>query len=726
MIRYLSVLALIALLAVFAMPAAWAVGTVANGDFETGDVSGWTIYSIPDGIFSECTDPNIPNDCIAVIGCDSRGDQGTVCPHGGSYQARIHALTEPLEIDADLYIGGISQVVTGLNPASSYRISAWMRTRADYSPFANVWWGRLLFDASGEPLRTESAVPFGEAYLNSGWTKYEAIISGTDRVSLFAEVEVQWLLGNEANVFLDDLSIAPNLPALLIRNSNVTVHVTGSTTALIEWDTENVSGQPVAATSQVNYGLYCDYDLTVQDPTLVIHHAVTLTGLQNHEVYCFVVQSTAEGYTPAESLPAIFPSSGPRFGNADFQEGWHTPGADPGRVMNRWAWYVTSGGGMFWESSQDNAPDSGQAYPASDNPNDDMSQRFELATNAGEDPAARGIYQVMDTVAGTSYVLHGWARNLRVEADPITGFPVPSRLVIKWDFTGALLPDVPTGQTYVALDETAVNDPVHPQAGGEWQQFACRFTATGPTTTIFVEAQMEGGAPSADQYAVVIDDLAIGPLVEATENVTTNPIPWYMIGLPYEPLIVKDDPNDGTAIEQLFSGFIVENRLHRFDPTICSYHAYDPFDPKLFGPPITTRAMWWEVSESKALSYDGVEVTFPSRIVLSPEGCEWAMVGMPFPFRVAVTDLWVFNPHADPGDDPQQPGDFLPLADAVAIGWVGPLLYGYDHDLFSYFDVGLDGPPINVANWLDAWHGYWVQCFAPDCVLVVPPQPMPQ
>ena len=721
MIRNVSVAVLLVLLSALCLTPAWAQNLVVNGGFETGTFSGWEsgfYISDPGPDWSLCADPSNPTDCFSVIQSDTRGDQGNVSPHSGSWCARIHAYTDPSDLPdwPDSYIGGMSQVVTGLNPALSYWVTVWMRTRPDYTPSGNMWWGRLRYDPTGSPLPTGSTVVLAEKFLGSGWTKYEATISGTSTVSIFAEVEVMFVMDNGANVYIDDVSVTPALPRLVV--SNVTCHVTGSTTATIEWDTKDEQGAPVAATSRVLYGLSPSLGMVAEDLNLVTHHMVNLTGLQNHEVYYYQCESTNPNYLSGTSDVGVFPSSGPRLGNPDFQEGWH----EPGRITNRWAWYRTVEGSNWWEDSADNSPDTGQSTPTGDNPNDDMSQRLQLSTNGGLAPGHVGIYQVMDTVAGTTYVLHGWGRNLYVSADVNTAEPVPSRLVVKWAFDGAVSPDVPVSQQYIALTEGDVNNPIIPEDGGRWLPFACSFTATGPTTTIFLEAQMDGGAPGADQYWVAVDDLAVGPRVDWSQPFARG---WNLLGLSYEPLIVRDDDTLGTAVQRVFAGLNVDN-LVRFDTATVGYIQYDPYDPKTFGPPLSTSGMWFLGQDAGDLSYQGVDNTFPVRITLTPvQGGGWTMIASALPYRVALADLYVFNPNVSPGSDPAHPADYLTLADAVAAGWINSLVYGWDPSLIRYLEVGLDGPPINDANWLEPGFGYWVNTRTPNCILVIPPKPMP-
>ncbi|MGB9587436.1 MAG: fibronectin type III domain-containing protein [Armatimonadota bacterium] len=113
--------------------------------------------------------------------------------------------------------------------------------------------------------------------------------------------------------------------------SNVT-----SNSATITWTTDVVSD------SRVDYGSTTSYGQVVTNPSLVVTHSVTLTGLSPSTTYHYKVTSSVTGYNPAVSADFTFTTqAAPRV--------LRNPGFEDGTTQTAWTKYGTfdSGGSNF-------------------------------------------------------------------------------------------------------------------------------------------------------------------------------------------------------------------------------------------------------------------------------------------------------------------------------------------------------------------------------------------
>lgn len=90
----------------------------------------------------------------------------------------------------------------------------------------------------------------------------------------------------------------------------------------------------------------------------------------------------------------------------------------------------------------------------------------------------------------------------------------------------------------------------------------------------------------------------------------------------------------------------------------------------------------------------------------APLACGWNMVGIPVDGATPVAECQV-------RDDA---GNTLPIADAVAAGWLDLPAYTYDGD--SYQSCGTD--PWNASNAFRPWTGYWIYVYRCGIRIIYP------
>ena len=89
----------------------------------------------------------------------------------------------------------------------------------------------------------------------------------------------------------------------------------------------------------------------------------------------------------------------------------------------------------------------------------------------------------------------------------------------------------------------------------------------------------------------------------------------------------------------------------------------------------------------------------------------WYLIGTPHEGDHPLADLEVAQPSS---------GRTLPLPDAVAVGWISPLLYYWDAGRLAYATCSCEGPPIEDDNALREGKGYWLATLVDGLTLIFP------
>jgi hypothetical protein len=225
-----------------------------------------------------------------------------ILPHSGQYLLDLH-------LETNLAWAGVYQTVTGLDPGTTYTVGLWARAKGDLEEYG-IWYGLLRYDTAGgtDPAVATSFPPSATppyplvpdtTYTHQQWYRYSVEITGTDRVTLFAELQAGPARAEYGlNLMIDDVYIGPATPAPAYV-TNVTVANTATDSVRIEWDTSDADGAPLAMSSHVDYGLTTGYGDAFDDPTPASHHIADLTGLACPETYHALITSTAAGYLDA-------------------------------------------------------------------------------------------------------------------------------------------------------------------------------------------------------------------------------------------------------------------------------------------------------------------------------------------------------------------------------------------------------------------------------------------
>ena len=184
---------------------------------------------------------------------------------------------------------------------------------------------------------------------------------------------------------------------------------------------------------------------------------------------------------------------------------------------------------------------------------------------------------------------------------------------------------------------------------------------------------------------------------------SSTPAGWNLISLPLQPL--DDDP------AQVFQGIPITDRLYRYDPTRLTYVSYWDLDPADFGPVACGEGYWLYLDQPATLSYQGYHDYF-GEVPLSLPLTGWYLIGVPHNLGVPLADCFVANlTVARTATYPDAAHTEL---------WIQELMYGWYSLQTRYWEVGLDGPPINDDHVLWPWNGYWLQTFTPNLTLNVP------
>ena len=176
---------------------------------------------------------------------------------------------------------------------------------------------------------------------------------------------------------------------------------------------------------------------------------------------------------------------------------------------------------------------------------------------------------------------------------------------------------------------------------------------------------------------------------------------WNLISLPAQPANV--DP------AEVFVGVPITDRLYRYDTALLSYVSYWDLNPSEFGPVRLGEGYWLALDQPTIVSYQCYPVAASKSISLSLTG--WHLLGTPQNGEVILADCSVAN---------TSQGRTVSYAGAVSEGWIQEQMYGWFPAQTRYWEVGLEGQPMNDDNTLRHWCGYWFQSLTPDLTLVVP------
>lgn len=174
------------------------------------------------------------------------------------------------------------------------------------------------------------------------------------------------------------------------------------------------------------------------------------------------------------------------------------------------------------------------------------------------------------------------------------------------------------------------------------------------------------------------------------------------------PPLVPIDPYP----ENVFSGINIEGRLSRYNPITTSMIDFSPWTPEEYGGVLLGDGAWLYVDSEVTWTYEGLPNGVPDLnnvktdmwVSLPKAGA--TLIGHPFKDDVELVNCLVTDGTATKSWD-----------DAVAAGWVAPLLTGYDAPSMSYYDVGTDFIYVQV---LQAYHGYWVYSNKDNLAMIIP------
>lgn len=140
-------------------------GVVTNGDFETGDLTGWTRYYAV-----SCKNLNTPPHFqVRSDPCDVWIP--SVCYVEGTHHLRLQDTIA--EVGA---LDGVMQVITGLDPSRTYTLemSGMLRSQLPGDDYLRLWWLPRAFTETiptPQSLCNPANFPVGEATLIGEWTQ---------------------------------------------------------------------------------------------------------------------------------------------------------------------------------------------------------------------------------------------------------------------------------------------------------------------------------------------------------------------------------------------------------------------------------------------------------------------------------------------------------------------------------------------------------------------------
>lgn len=183
-----------------------------------------------------------------------------------------------------------------------------------------------------------------------------------------------------------------------------------------------------------------------------------------------------------------------------------------------------------------------------------------------------------------------------------------------------------------------------------------------------------------------------------------------------EPALVLIEPAHPTP-PTVFKGAAIDGNIYGWDNELQGSSVYDSMSGPAFGPISPDYGNWLSVLSPTTLRLSGRAQTTPRTIMLPhapPDSSSlWTIIGYPFLTAQSWGNCSVFNPNAS-GSQTRW------LAEARDAGWVCTILYGWDASIQGLYDVGLEDDWVANTT-VEPWHGYWMQTFADDLRLIIPP-----
>lgn len=223
-----------------------------------------------------------------------------------------------------------------------------------------------------------------------------------------------------------------------------------------------------------------------------------------------------------------------------------------------------------------------------------------------------------------------------------------------------------------------------------WFPVELSATATADHVTVFLDYDfvLTGGSSEGAWHEVAFDDLAL----LARSQAQSLAAGWNLVSVPLTPSVAEA----GAALDELVAaGNVLAGTLYRYQPG-GGYLTY----PNDFTELEPGRGYWLKLTAPVPETAEGVYPERPFSVALA-EG--WNMVGAPGPGATPLASLLV--------SDGAQTKSF---ADAVAAGWLSPILYYYDGAYKTCAASGGDDDSLRP------WRGYWLRAYLGPLELIVP------
>jgi hypothetical protein len=210
----------------------------------------------------------------------------------------------------------------------------------------------------------------------------------------------------------------------------------------------------------------------------------------------------------------------------------------------------------------------------------------------------------------------------------------------------------------------------------------CWAVGTGETDhTLYVGTKNQGGGGR--MYGVVF----------STPAFHAFPAGWNMISLPFDP--VNPDPKE-VFKDKLGNPINIGDNFYRYDHNSSIYIPYSESTAEEFGLCKRGDGYWLNLLAPTTVSYQGVGSTEPLTLLLPTKS--WYMIGI-YNIEEELVNIQIKN---------NATSQTLPFSGAVNAGWIDSILYGWYPPELRYWEVSLDGPPINDASVVKPWGGYWI------------------
>lgn len=230
--------------------------------------------------------------------------------------------------------------------------------------------------------------------------------------------------------------------------------------------------------------------------------------------------------------------------------------------------------------------------------------------------------------------------------------------------------------------------------------FHCTRESTETALHTIIPELLARGYELVTVSELIAPDVVTSPAVPAGWSLFSVPIePAY----PTPPVVLKDTQIDGS--------------IYSWKNEVQGMSVYDSLSGTAFGPVNPDYGYWLVTPAPVTLRVSGRLQTTHRTIMLphtAPNPCSaWTIIGYPFLNSQEWGNCSVFNPNAP---EPKTRS----VAEARNAGWLCSVLYGWDNGTQGLFDMGLEDDWVTNTT-IEPWHGYWMETYADDLRLIIPP-----